>query len=543
MQSSKNLAPATLDTSHPATQGSMSHWGGSQCQFALALFVFGIFLKVLLIPAYFSTDFEVHRNWLAITSSLPLTKWYYESTSEWTLDYPPFFAYFEWALSFPAALFDKEMLVVSNLNYSSFYTVLFQRLSAMVSELLFLAGTMALLEDNRVLQTLTYLNPGILFVDHVHFQYNAFLTGIQMLSIAALVRFKRELLGAVAFAALLNFKHIYLYSAPAYFVYLLRHYCQRPNGSSFAFAKFVKLAGSVIAVFALSLGPFASQLPQVLTRLFPFKRGLTHAYWAPNFWAIYSACDRAALQALKFWPLMSKQATPQHASLTRGIIGNVSFAVLPEVKPIATLVLTVAAMLPCLFWLWKKPTPLLFKYAVVLTCFSSYMFGWHVHEKAILLVVIPFSSLLSDFSLESTNEDDGSDSSVSSSELEQKFGEMDAIDHMKATFQPLCVAAYYSLFPLLFKMQEEPIRLLVLIIYCALAFPYLRPVSRHPLVNYRSLYVLGFIPLHGVVNYLLPYYKPSLPFLGLLLVSLYCSLGITYAYIQIYKTALRLYSS
>ncbi|CAN0450560.1 unnamed protein product, partial [Ectocarpus sp. 12 AP-2014] len=81
---------------------------------------------------YRSTDFEVHRNWLAITHSKSLADWYWEDTSEWTIDYQPLFGYFQWALSQVAVRVDPDLVKITPYYEPSEVAVWFQRVSVMV---------------------------------------------------------------------------------------------------------------------------------------------------------------------------------------------------------------------------------------------------------------------------------------------------------------------------------------------------------------------------------------------------------------------------
>ena len=145
-------------------------------------------------------------------------------------------------------------------------------------------------------------NAGLFMVDHIHFQYNGFLFGILLLSIAAImegshiqgIKARRLLrsaqspspvlvnvvffLASLWFSILLNLKHIYVYVAPAYFVYLLRSHCFKKSSalgsggitapvswSNLSLMRLVSLGCVVVSVFGLSFGPFLylGQIKQV----------------------------------------------------------------------------------------------------------------------------------------------------------------------------------------------------------------------------------------------------------------------------------------
>lgn len=145
------------------------------------------------------------------------------------------------------------------------------------------------------------LSPALLIIDHIHFQYNGFMYGILLLSLVLARSPSTRLVSGLLFAALLCTKHIYLYLAPAYFVFLLRAYCLGPDSVlDIRFGNVVKLGTGVLGIFAAAFAPFVywGQMSQVLSRLFPFSRGLCHAYWAPNVWAMYSFTDRVLIHGV-----------------------------------------------------------------------------------------------------------------------------------------------------------------------------------------------------------------------------------------------------
>ena len=65
------------------------------------------------------------------------------------------------------------------------------------------------------------------------------------------------------------------------------------------------------------------------------------------------------------------------------------FGVLPNITPKITFALTLAFTCVYLTKLWFDPTYKRFLDSLVLAAMTSFLWGWHVHEKAALMFLIP----------------------------------------------------------------------------------------------------------------------------------------------------------
>lgn len=142
--------------------------------------------------------------------------------------------------------------------------------------------------------------------------------------------------------------------------------------------------------------------------------------------------------------------------------------------------------------------------AVTLCGYASFLFGWHVHEKAILLIIVPFSLVA----------------------LKDR--------RYLGAFRPLAVAGHVSLFPLIFTAAEFPVKTVYTIFWLILfilVFDRSAPVSTRPRVflldRFTLLYITVSIPLIlycSLLHQLL--FAKRYEFLPLMFTSSYSAVGV-----------------
>ena len=130
-----------------------------------------------------------------------MKEWYFDSRFVHTLDYPPFFAYFEWLVSQALAKIDSDIVAIDN-EIFGLKTVIVHRVSVIASDLLlvyacyrFMRKTKLTQSDSRLTHSeklkiwffINYFSIGMFMIDNIHFQYNAMLFALIILSICFMI--------------------------------------------------------------------------------------------------------------------------------------------------------------------------------------------------------------------------------------------------------------------------------------------------------------------------------------------------------------------
>lgn len=497
------------------------------------IWVASTLLKILLFPTYHSKDFDIHRTWLSITSLLPMKDWYSEKITQFPLTYPPFFAYFEWFLSrfITKSVAQDGCISLVPINNYGMQTVIFQRASVIISEVvLFFAlqwfintsSTKKEKRKNFVISASIVLSPGLFIIDHINFQYNGFLFGILILSLVN-AKLGNHLQCGFWFTVLICFQQTFLFIAPAYIVYLLSSYCLNPIrkrnnyldytiGDILAIVNWgnlMKLVLTVTSVFIVAFAPFAyyGVLPDLQLRLFPYSESITNDYWAPNAWALYSFTDRILIQLDKKLPLLHRlfNTTTDYNHLQK-----TQFIILPQIEHRHTLLLTFFYQIMSLVPLFFQPNFERFVGTISLCAYSSFLFGWNVHEKSIMLIIVPITFVI----------------------CQDR--------RLLPSFQLLTSSGYVSLFPLLYGSAEWMFKSMITFVWFIVfqtSFGEVAHFSRT--INARVVvldrlnlfYMLLFAPLCILIQMLdieSRNFKllKKFEFLRLVVYSVYCSFGV-----------------
>lgn len=344
----------------------------------LLCILFPLLLRVLLsvgphsgqgVPPMFG-DFEAQRHWSEITLGVELKDWYSFDVGYWGLDYPPLTAYHSYFMG-RVVFEEKSIELNASRGREDGTTKIRARFATWVTDLVvfFPAVVWGVFRGKPARWVLLVLtSPALVLIDHGHYQFNCAAHGLVVWAVAVLsvgkeLSMTRAFLGSLLFCLALNFKQMTLYYAPAFFVFLLKWALDSTSWVR-VFVKLVVLGTAVVVTFLVLWLPFVSQgqALQVLSRIFPFERGLFEDKVA-NFWCAsntfikWKTFDRRVVTALSLLATLS--------AIAPSCI-NVMMARCHRVLYDQTL-------LWCLFNV----------------SLGFFLFSFQVHEKSVLLPLIP----------------------------------------------------------------------------------------------------------------------------------------------------------
>ncbi|KAJ5632876.1 CAZyme family GT57 [Penicillium lividum] len=363
-------------------------------------------------------DFEAQRHWMEITAHLPMPKWYLYDLQYWGLDYPPLTAYHSWLLGKIGTAIEPAWFALDeSRGFEHPDLKVYMRATVVVSEyLIYIPAVVNFLRrytrmhgvhawSASIALVAILLQPATILIDHGHFQYNTVMLGLMVASLDAIMA-GRMLWACIFFVGALGFKQMALYYAPVMFAYLLG-VCVFPRIN---IPRLINISLITLAAFALLFAPlllsattmearkeFASapqppllqslpvtldktsvvyavlfQLTQTVHRIFPFARGLFEDKVANAWCAIHT-----------FYKLHQFDTSLLQRASLGATLGSI--------------------IVPCGI-IFRHPRASLLLPALSCVAWGFFLFSFQVHEKSVLLPLLPMTlSLAGDGGLSKEN--------------------------------------------------------------------------------------------------------------------------------------------
>ena len=333
-------------------------------------------------------DYEAQRHWQELTLNLPIDQWYTNTTDNdleyWGLDYPPLTAYHSLLLGRIARMLNPKFVeLYKSRGFESDDHKYFMRLSVIFADIFFYVAAIVYfvckitiletaagqIERNNIfgltkrdfilLSALLY--PGIILIDHGHFQYNCVSLGLFVAAVTLILQ-NSMIIGSFLFVLSLNYKQMELYHALPFFIYILGNNIPGKRKSLLSCLRtLICVSLTVILNFIIIWAPFTqkwSMFSDAVSRLFPFARGVFEDKVA-NIW-----CAVNVIYKLR-------------QSFTNHQLARICFMT------------TTIAILPSSVDLYIRPVKEKFVVSLINSALAFYLFSFQVHEKSILLAAIP----------------------------------------------------------------------------------------------------------------------------------------------------------